>query len=123
MAVLGAADERTVAQLIQAWLGITAFVVVLFAIELHGALTSGNAAARQSARELLAGRLATYFYGGTLLIGLVVPAILLSGRVAPLTLGLLAVIGLCSTLGDFFMKYTTIRAGVYRPLREVSRAR
>jgi hypothetical protein len=58
-----------------------------------------------------------------LLIGLVVPAVLITGRIAPLTLGLLAVIGLCSTLGDFFMKYTTIRAGVYLPLRDISRAR
>ena len=27
-----------------------------------------------------------------------------------------AAIRLCSTLGDFFMKYTSIRAGVYLPL-------
>jgi formate-dependent nitrite reductase membrane component NrfD len=66
--------------------------------------------------DLLAGRLAAAFYGGTLLIGLIVPAMLIGGRLAPLNLGVLAVIGLCSTLGDFFMKYTSIRAGVYLPL-------
>jgi hypothetical protein len=64
----------------------------------------------------LAGRLAAAFYGGTLLIGLVVPVMLIGSQLAPLNLGVLAVIGLCSTLGDFFMKYTSIRAGVYLPL-------
>jgi formate-dependent nitrite reductase membrane component NrfD len=123
MALLGASDEQTAGQLIAVWLGITAVIVVLFALELHGAITGGNDASRKSAHELLAGRLSTWFYGGTLLIGLVLPAILVSGQLAPLTLGVLALIGLCSTLGDFFMKYTIIRAGVYRPLRGTARAR
>ena len=56
------------------------------------------------------------FYGGTLLIGLLVPAALASAQIAPLGLGVLAAIGLFSALGDFFMKYSTIRAGVYLPL-------
>ena len=68
-------------------------------------------------RELFAGRVALAFYIGTLLIGLVVPAALVSGQIAPLGLGVLAAIGLFSVLGDFFMKYTTIRAGVYLPLK------
>ncbi len=29
----------------------------------------------------------------------------------------LAAIGVASVIGDFFMKFTTIKAGVYRPLR------
>ena len=32
-------------------------------------------------------------------------------------LALLAAIGLASVIGDFFMKYSSIRAGVYLPLR------
>jgi hypothetical protein len=31
-------------------------------------------------------------------------------------LAALAAVGLLSALGDFFMKYTTIRAGIYLPL-------
>jgi len=123
MAILGVQNSHIAAQLVQAWLAITALIVVLFALELHGALTSGNVAARQSAHELLAGKIATYFYGGSLLLGLIIPALLSAGKIAPLTLAVLALIGLCSTLGDFFMKYTTIRAGIYLPLSGTARAR
>ncbi|MCC6779184.1 MAG: hypothetical protein IT537_21580, partial [Hyphomicrobiales bacterium] len=41
---------------------------------------------------------------------------LVSGKLAPLSLAVLAAVGLLSALGDFFMKYTTIRAGIYLPL-------
>ena len=77
---------------------------------------SFNVAARRSVREMLAGRVAVYFYGGTLVLGLLVPLALVSGTLAPLSLVVLAAIGLFSALGDFFMKYATIRAGVYLPL-------
>jgi formate-dependent nitrite reductase membrane component NrfD len=117
MALVGPAPGEMVAALLEIWIGITALVIVLFVLELQGALSSGNAAARHSVRELLAGRLAAMFYGGTLLIGLIVPAVLVSGQVAPLGLGMVAAVGLLSALGDFFMKYTTIRAGIYAPLR------
>jgi formate-dependent nitrite reductase membrane component NrfD len=103
--------------LVTIWIAVTAVVIVLFALEIQGAITGGNAAARRSVREMLAGRVAIYFYGGTLLIGLVAPLALVSGRIAPLGVGVLAAIGLFSALGDFFMKYTTIRAGIYLPLR------
>ena len=103
--------------LVTIWIAVTGVVIVLFALEIQGALTGGNPAARRSVREMLAGRMAVYFYGGTLLIGLVVPLALLSGHIAPLSVGILAAIGLFSALGDFFMKYTTIRAGIYLPLR------
>ena len=115
-ALFGAPDGAATGRLIEIWIAITALVAALFLLEIYGALTSGNAASRRSVRELLAGRLAAAFYGGTLLIGLVVPAMLVGSRLAPLNLGMLAVIGLCSTLGDFFMKYTSIRAGIYLPL-------
>ena len=104
-------------RLVTIWIAITAVVIVLFILEIQGALTGGNPAARQSVRDMLAGRMAVYFYGGTLLIGLVVPVALLSGQIAQLSVGVLAAIGLFSALGDFFMKYTTIRAGIYLPLR------
>jgi formate-dependent nitrite reductase membrane component NrfD len=116
MALLGAPDDDAIVTLLKIWIGITAVVIVLFGLELQGALTGGNAAARRSVRELLAGRVAAAFYVGTLLIGLIVPAVLVSGQIAPLGLGVLAAIGLFSALGDFFMKYSTIRAGIYLPL-------
>jgi sulfite dehydrogenase (quinone) subunit SoeC len=111
------APNAGAAHLVTIWTAITAVVIVLFTLEIQGALTGGNPAARQSVRDMLAGRMAVYFYVGTLLIGLVVPVVLLSGQIAQLSVGMLAAIGLFSALGDFFMKYTTIRAGIYLPLR------
>ncbi len=116
MALLGVPNDETIALLLKIWIGVTAVVIVLYAFELQGALTGGNAAARRSVHELLTGRLAAAFYVGTLLIGLIVPIALFSGKIAPIGLGVLAAIGLLSALGDFFMKYTTIRAGVYMPV-------
>jgi len=52
-----------------------------------------------------------------LLIGLVVPLILTTSTIAPLSASILAVIGLASIIGDFFMKYSSIKAGVYLPVR------
>lgn len=117
MAWLGAPDGDVVATLLKIWIAVTAVVILLFALEIQGALTSGNAAARRSVVELFAGRVAIYFYGGTLLVGLIVPLILVSGTLAPLSVAVLAAIGLFSALGDFFMKFATIRAGVYLPLK------
>jgi len=116
MALFGPVDADTMSRLVKIWIGVTAIVAVLFGLEIYGALTGGNVAARQSARDLLAGRLAVYFYGGTLLVGLIVPALLATGELAAVNLAVLAIVGLCSTLGDFFMKYTSIRAGYYLPL-------
>jgi formate-dependent nitrite reductase membrane component NrfD len=117
MALFGAPNAGATTSLVTIWIAVTAVVIILFALEIQGALTGGNSAARRSVREMLTGRVAVYFYVGTLLIGLVVPLALVSGHIAPLGFGVLAAIGLFSALGDFFMKYTTIRAGVYLPLR------
>ncbi|TAK83295.1 MAG: hypothetical protein EPO20_18480 [Betaproteobacteria bacterium] len=99
------------------WILLTAAVAVLFVIELYGALTGGNPAARSSAHALLGGRLALSFYGGTLALGLVVPALFVwAGYAGQLSAGVMAAIGVASALGDFFMKYSTIRAGVHLPV-------
>jgi len=109
--------QRTAFALFPYWTGATVAVVVFFLLELHGAVTSGNAAARRSVGDLLAGRVALYFYGGTLALGLLVPAYLaLKGFAGVSEIGTLAVIGLSSVIGDFFMKYTTVRAGVHLPI-------
>ena len=96
---------------------MTAVVIVLWVLEIQGAVSSGDETAKRSINDLLAGRLAVYFYGGTLLIGLVVPLVLTTGTIAPLSASILAVIGLASIIGDFFMKYSSIKAGVYLPVR------
>jgi formate-dependent nitrite reductase membrane component NrfD len=116
VALLGAPSPEMPERLTTVWIVVTAVVMILFALEVQGALASGNAASRRSVHEMLAGRVAVYFYGGTLALGLLVPLLLVSGKLAPVSLAALAAVGLLSALGDFFMKYTTIRAGIYLPL-------
>jgi formate-dependent nitrite reductase membrane component NrfD len=114
---LGGSGVDSLNNLLLLWIGITALVILFFGLEVHGALTSGNAAAKRSVHELFAGRVAVYFYGGTLALGLVIPAWLAwAGLNGPLTLGAMVVLALASAMGDFFMKYSTIRAGVFLPV-------
>jgi len=99
------------------WTGITAIVALFFGLEIHGALNSGNAAARRSVHELFAGSVAIYFYGGILLLGVLVPASLVwAGLSGPVSAGAMITLALASAVGDFYMKYSTIRAGVYLPV-------
>ena len=114
---LGGSSSAGFNDLLLWWLGITAVVMLFFTLEVHGAWTGGNAAARRSVRELFAGRVAVYFYGGTLALGLAVPAWLAwAGLSGAQSLQAMAILGLASACGDFFMKYSTIRAGVYLPV-------
>jgi formate-dependent nitrite reductase membrane component NrfD len=102
--------------LLELWIGISAAVMILFYLAV---MSGSNPVARKSVKELLAGRVALPFYGGTLVIGLVVPIVIgLSGLLTSLSLGAVAVIGLASVIGDFFVKYTIAKAGVYMPLRQ-----
>jgi len=114
---LGGQGTASLTSLLLLWTGITALVVLFFGLEVHGALTSGNAAAKRSVHELFVGRVAVYFYGGTLVLGLLIPAWLAwAGLSGPLSLGAMAVLALASAFGDFFMKYSTIRAGIFLPV-------
>ena len=116
LALRGATIEQA-GGLLELWVLVTASAIILLGLEIHGALTSGDDAAIRSTRDLLSGRLALYFYGGTLLVGLVVPLVLAFGVITPLSTIILAAIGLASILGDFFMKYSTVKAGVFSPIR------
>ena len=110
-------DFPSIANLLLLWTVITAIVIMFFGLEIHGALTSGNAAAQRSVHELFAGRVAIYFYGGTLLLGLAIPAWLVwTGLTGPLPVGAMALLALASAFGDFFMKFSTVKAGIYLPL-------
>ena len=105
-------------ELLWMWIAVTSTVAVLFAIEMHGAFTSGNEAARGSVRTLLAGSMAVYFYIGTLAVGVAVPAwLVFSGWHSLLhARDFMALIGVASAVGDFFLKYSVIRAGTHLPL-------
>lgn len=112
----GVRADQTAA-LLWSWLAITGTVAVLFALELYAAAESGNTAARGSVRELLAGRLAPWFYAGTLALGIALPAWLaVAGLQSSTTLGAMALLGVASAAGDFFWKYSVIRAGLHLPV-------
>jgi formate-dependent nitrite reductase membrane component NrfD len=115
---VGGASTAGFSALLLWWLLVTGVVIVLFSLEVHGAWTGGNAAARRSVHELFAGRIAVCFYSGTLALGLVLPAWLAWEGISGTTLSMqaMAVLGVASALGDFFMKYSTIRAGVHLPV-------
>ena len=114
---LGGGSGPSIINLLWLWTGVTAVVILFFGLEVHGALTSGNAAAQRSVHELFNGSVAIHFYGGTLLLGLVVPAALAwSGISGAMSLAAMVLLALASAFGDFFMKYSTIRAGVFLPI-------
>ena len=97
---------------------LTALVAAFFALELHGAWTGGQRGGEAlGARDLFAGDLALAFYGGTLVLGLAVPAGLVWWRLygRPRSAGD-GDPGARLRAGDFFMKYATIRAGVHLPV-------
>jgi len=99
------------------WSWITAVVVVFFLLEIHSAMTSGSEAARQSVHEMFAGRVALNFYVGTLALGLIVPAfITYSGLSGSVSLAAMGMLGIASAIGDFFMKFSTVKAGVHLPV-------
>jgi formate-dependent nitrite reductase membrane component NrfD len=113
----GAQSTARFAELLLWWLGVSAVVVAFSALELHAGWTGGNPAARRSVHDLLAGRVALAFYGGTLALGLLVPAwFVWSGLTGQASVAAMAALGIASALGDFFMKYSTIRAGVHLPV-------
>jgi formate-dependent nitrite reductase membrane component NrfD len=102
--------------LLELWIGMSAAVMILFYLAV---MSGSNPVARRSVKELLGGRVALAFYGGTLAVGLLVPIIIgLLGLATSLSLGAVAVIGIASVTGDFFVKYTIAKAGVYIPLRQ-----
>lgn len=114
--VIGAVTGTLASEwLLTLWATVTAIVTLFFVFEIQGALSSGNIAARWAVRDMLAGRLAMSFYGGTLAVGLIVPVLLLSTSASHSPV-VMALIGLASVAGDFFMKLSTVKAGVYLPL-------
>jgi formate-dependent nitrite reductase membrane component NrfD len=104
-------------ELLQFWIVVTVLVIVLWGFEVQNVLSGGEGAARQSLHLLFNGRLSLYVYGGILFIGLLVPIFLLSHIAVPLTQPTLVAIGLASIAGDFFMKLSSVKAGVLLPLR------
>ena len=100
---------------LELWIGLSAAVMILFYL---GVMSGANPVAQRSVYELLHGRVSVSFYLGTLMIGLGLPILFgLIGMTSRLSLASLALVGLASVVGDFFIKYAIAKAGVYIPLR------
>lgn len=78
-------------------------------------------AARESVRMLLAGSLRWAFWGGVVVVGLVVPLALatytrVSGIDPSLAVAILAGVGVFELFGGLLFRYSLLRAGVYVPV-------
>jgi formate-dependent nitrite reductase membrane component NrfD len=113
-AIAGDAFDIDLLEVIKLWVGVSSAVLVLLYLVLA---SNASAAARRSVRELVAGRISPAFYAGTVFFGLVIPIALGAvGEATGLSRGLLAFIGVSSLVGDFYIKYCVVKAGIYVPI-------
>jgi len=77
-----------------------------------------SAVAKLSIRELLKGPSAFMFWGGLIVLGLAVPAVIsIVGLVAGEPSNALLIVAIAShTIGAFALKYCILKVGIYRPL-------
>jgi formate-dependent nitrite reductase membrane component NrfD len=112
-ALAGAAIDVAALEVIKLW--VVASTGVLVALLLAAARNRGGAA-KEAMRRLVAGSISPAFYLGTLLLGIVVPLALgLAHAFGAAGLATLATIGIASLIGDFYVKYCVVKAGIYVP--------
>jgi len=113
-AVAGDVFDIDLLEAIKLWVVVSSAVLVLLYLALAN---NAGPAAKRSLQELVAGRISPAFYGGAIFLGLVIPIVLGAiGFTAGLWRGLLAVVGLSSLAGDFFVHYCIVKAGIYLPI-------
>jgi formate-dependent nitrite reductase membrane component NrfD len=107
-------DVATV-EAVKLWVVVSSAVLVLLYLLARG---HAGGAARVSVTRLVAGRISPSFYGGTVLAGILLPLALALARdsLGAPELVLLGAIGVASLVGDFYVKYCVVKAGVYVPL-------
>ena len=97
------------------WLAATAAAIFLFLLEL--AMGSSDSTIRHSLGTLAHGRLAWMFFGGVVVLGIIVPvALVIASYPASIGAAGLIVAGIASLLGDLAYKYCMNTAGTYVPL-------
>ena len=97
------------------WLAATAAVAFLFILELS--MGRSDSTVRHSLSSLGRGRLAWIFFGGAVLLGVVIPlALVVASYPASIGVAGLLVAGITSLLGDLAYKYCMNSAGTYVPL-------
>ena len=109
----GSAIDQRLLEILELWIGLSAGVCILFYLTI---MANASVGARRSVEDLLRGRVAAAFYVGVVLVGFVIPVLLgLWNVVTPVSLGLLALVGATSLVGDFYVKYAIAKAGRYLP--------
>jgi formate-dependent nitrite reductase membrane component NrfD len=109
------------AETVRIWMGVEALLLgVCLLLQLAHLLNAGytHTAARVARARLLRGDLTLPFVWGTLVVGLVLPALLLvwGNNQSSLGLpGLLVVAAVFVVVGNWLAKFTVIRAGTYAP--------
>ncbi len=111
-AVLGeGAPEH--ADLVKLWVVVSSGILVLFYLSgMYGA----NVTAQRSVMELLKGRASFAFYLGVVLLGLAAPIAL--GALSlffTTSMAYLGLIGALSLVGDYYLTYSILKAGLYVP--------
>jgi formate-dependent nitrite reductase membrane component NrfD len=113
-AAAGEVFDIDLLEAIKLWVVVSSAVLLLLYLALAN---NAGPAAKRSLQELVAGRLSPAFYAGTIFLGLVIPIVLGAiGSTTGLWRGLLAFVGLSSLVGDFFVQYCIVKAGIYLPI-------
>ena len=112
--VAGDVFDIDAVEAVKLWVVVSTAVLIM--LYLVTASRTGGAAQR-SVEELIAGRISPAFYGGTVLFGILLPIVLgAAGAVGGLGLPVLGLLGAASLVGDFYVKYCIVKAGVYLPI-------
>ncbi len=100
-------------EIVKLWTVVSSAALVLFYI---WGMSDAGVTAHQSVMEIVKGRAAGVFYLGVLAGGIAIPVLGGAlGFVVELPLWAVALIGLCSLLGDLSMTWVIAKAGIYRP--------
>jgi len=100
-------------EVVKLWTVVSSAALIVFYVWV---MSDAGLTARQSAREIINGRVSLVFYVGVVAGGIVVP--LVGGCLAfftDLSLGAVGLIGVCSLVGDFSVTYSIAKAGIYLP--------
>jgi formate-dependent nitrite reductase membrane component NrfD len=92
---------------------INALLIIFYLVNANYQSTT----AELSVKELVRGHVAWVFWGGIVLLGIVVPFVIsIVGLFTEEATGLLIFAIVCHTIGAFSLKYGVLKVGIYRPI-------
>ncbi|MBI5628046.1 MAG: polysulfide reductase NrfD [Candidatus Rokubacteria bacterium] len=105
--------DQGLLEILELWIGLSVGVCVLFYLTI---MANASVGAHRSVEDLLRGRVAAAFYLGVVGVGFLIPVVIgLWNVVTPVSLGMLALVGATSLVGDFYVKFAIAKAGRYVP--------